>query len=106
MKHTKRSIFSLIITGFLLCFFTDSSAQMITGVWKGKINKKKTELKIIQKGDSLVGTSYYYESESNYRRYSIKGYFDPTTNEAVWWDDQLLEEKTGKFGLNTPGKIP
>jgi len=79
---------------------------MITGVWKGKINKKKTELKIIQKGDSLIGTSYYYESENNYRRYSIKGYFDPATNEAVWWDDQLLEEKTGKFGLNTPGKIP
>jgi len=79
---------------------------MITGVWKGKINKKKTELKIIQKGDSLVGTSYYYESENNYRRYSIKGYFDPNTNEAVWWDDQLLEEKNGKFSINTPGKIP
>ena len=106
MKHTKRSFFILIISGLLLCFFTDSSAQMITGVWKGKINKKKTELKIIQKGDSLVGTSYYYESENNYRRYSIKGYFDPATNEAVWWDDQLLEEKTGKPGLNTPGKIP
>jgi len=106
MKHTKRSLFILIISGFLLCFFTDSSAQMITGVWKGKINKKKTELKIIQKGDSLVGTSYYYESGDNYRRYSIKGYFDPTTNEAVWWDDQLLEEKTGKLSLNTPGKIP
>ena len=68
--------------------------------------RKKTEVKIIQKGDSLVGTSYYYESENNYRRYSIKGYFDPNTNEAVWWDDQLLEEKTGKFSLNTPGKIP
>ncbi|HKC36384.1 MAG TPA: hypothetical protein VKB95_09995 [Chitinophagaceae bacterium] len=79
---------------------------MITGVWKGKINKKKTEVKIIQKGDSLVGTSYYYESDNNYRRYSIKGYFDPTTNEAIWWDDQLLEEKTGKLGLNIPGKIP
>jgi hypothetical protein len=106
MQYTKKSFFSLIITGFLLCFFTRSSAQMITGVWKGKINKKKTELKIIQKGDSLVGTSYYYESENNYRRYSIKGYFDPNTNEAVWWDDQLLEEKTGKFNVNTPGKIP
>jgi hypothetical protein len=106
MKHIKRSFFTLTISGFLLCFFTNSTAQMITGVWKGKINKKKTELKIIQKGDSLVGTSYYYESENNYRRYSIKGYFDPTTNEAVWWDDQLLEEKTGRPGLNTPGKIP
>jgi hypothetical protein len=79
---------------------------MITGVWKGKIDKKKTELKLIQKGDSLLGTSYYYESENNYRRYSIKGYFDPNTNEAVWWDDQLLEEKTGKFSVSTPGKIP
>ena len=79
---------------------------MITGVWKGKINKKKTELKIIQKGDSLLGTSYYYESENNYRRYSIKGFFDPATNQAIWWDDQLLEEKTGKFSVSTPGKIP
>lgn len=79
---------------------------MITGVWKGKINKKKAELKIIQKGDSLLGTSYYYESENNYRRYSIKGYFDPETNEAVWWDDELIEEKTGKLGISTPGKIP
>ena len=79
---------------------------MITGVWIGKINKKKTELKIIQKGDSLLGTSYYYESENNYRRYSIKGFFDPATNQAIWWDDQLLEEKTGKFSVSTPGKIP
>jgi hypothetical protein len=79
---------------------------MITGVWKGKINKKKVELKIIQKGDSLLGTSYYYESENNYRRYSIKGYFDPETNEAVWWDDELIEEKTGKLSISTPGKIP
>ena len=39
-----------------------------------------------------------------YRRYSIKGYFDPNTNEAVWWDDELLEEKTGR--LSTPGKVP
>ena len=92
---------------FLLTFFSNLSfGQMITGVWKGKINKKKTELKIIQKGDSLLGTSYYYESETNYRRYSIKGYFDPNTNQAVWWDDQLLEEKTGKFSVSTPGKVP
>ncbi len=95
--------------GSVILFFTLShsgSGQMITGVWKGRIDKKKTEIKIVQKGDSLLGTSYYYESETNYRRYSIKGYFDPSTNEAVWWDDQLLEEKNGKFSLNTPGKIP
>lgn len=77
---------------------------MITGVWRGKINKQKVEVKIIQNGDNLAGTAYYYESANNYRRYSIKGYFDPTTNEAVWWDDQLLEEKTGHF--SSPGKVP
>ena len=106
MKLKKQSFYPLITLGVSLCFFINSSSQMITGVWNGRINKKKVELKIIQKGDSLLGTSYYYESETNYRRYSIKGYFDPNTNEAVWWDDQLLEEKTGKFGLSTPGKTP
>jgi len=79
-------------------------AQMITGVWKGKINKQKVEVKIIQNGDNLTGTSYYYESANNYRRYSIKGYFDANTNEAVWWDDELLEENTGR--LSSPGKVP
>ena len=75
---------------------------MITGVWKGKINKQKVEVKIIQNGDNLTGTSYYYESPTNYRRYSIKGYFDANTNEAVWWDDDLLEESTA----SAPGKVP
>ncbi|MEI9811131.1 MAG: hypothetical protein WDO16_26405 [Bacteroidota bacterium] len=83
-----------------------SFAQMITGVWKGKINRQKAEIKIIQNGDSLTGTSYYYESPDNYRRYSIKGYFDVNTNEAVWWDDQLIESKSGKFSISTPGKMP
>jgi hypothetical protein len=78
---------------------------MITGVWNGRINRQKVELKIIQNGDSLTGTSYYYESANNYRRYSIKGYFDPNTNSAVWWDDQLIEERSGRFNLSSPGKI-
>lgn len=92
-----------------LALFTITSfsfAQMITGIWEGKIDKKKVELKIIQNGDSLTGTSYYYESSNNYRRYSIKGYFDPNTNSAIWWDDQLIEERTGKSIFSTPGKIP
>ena len=107
MQLKKGSVLAKISLLFFICSFTtSSSAQMITGVWKGKINKKKAEVKLIQKGDSLVGTCYYYESETNYRRYSIKGYFDPNTHEGIWWDDQLLEEKTGKFSINTPGKIP
>jgi hypothetical protein len=79
---------------------------MITGVWKGKINKQKVEVKIIQNGDSLTGTSYYYESANNYRRYSIRGYFDGNTNSAVWWDDQLLEERSGRLSISSPGKNP
>jgi hypothetical protein len=102
------------LKAFLLSYFfpvmllasTTSFSQMITGVWKGKINKQKVEVKIIQSGDSLTGTSYYYESAANYRRYSIKGYFDAETNEAVWWDDQLIEEKSGKYSVSTPGKMP
>ena len=82
------------------------NGQMITGVWKGKINRQKAELKIIQIGDSLTGTSYYYESPNNYRRYSIKGFLDVETNEVVWWDDQLIEEKSGRYTVSTPGKIP
>jgi hypothetical protein len=80
--------------------------QMITGSWKGKINRQKVEVKIIQEGDSLKGTSYYFESHNNYRRYSIKGYFDPESNDAVWWDDQLIEERSSKFSIGSPGKIP
>lgn len=95
-----------LIAVFFLLFSSAASAQMITGTWKGKINRQKAEVKIIQQGDSLTGTSYYYESANNYRRYSIKGYFDPETNEAVWWDDQLLEEKSGRFSIGTPGKMP
>ncbi len=82
------------------------SAQMITGTWKGKINRQKVEVKIIQNGDSLTGTSYYYESVNNYRRYAIKGYFDQATNAAVWWDDRLVDERSGRFSISTPGKIP
>ena len=100
----KKAYIQSIGVCLILFNLTVANAQMITGVWKGKINKRQTELKIVQNGDSLAGTSYYYESASNYRRYSIKGYFDPATNEAVWWDDQLIEEKSG--GSTIPGKVP
>lgn len=69
------------------------SAQMITGVWKGKSGNQQLEVKIIQDGDSLRGSSYYSMGKNQYRRYSIRGYFDSRTNEAIWWDDQLIEEQ-------------
>jgi hypothetical protein len=89
-----------------LLYVSQSFCQMITGTWKGKINRQKVEVKIIQQGDSLTGTSYYYESPSHYRRYAIKGYFDANTNEAVWWDDKLIEVKDGRVNIGSPGRIP
>ena len=91
----------LVFTTVLCLFIFIAGAQQVTGVWKGKINKKNVEVKMIQNGDSLTGTSYYYESASNYRRYSIKGYFDENNNSVVWWDDQLIEDRDGK--LLSPG---
>lgn len=96
---------------FLLLFFpTALHAQMITGVWKGKIGNgirsQKLELKLVQKGDSIVGTSYYYESANNYRRYSVKGYFNSQTNEVVWWDDVLIEQAVPGFRVLSPNEIP
>ncbi len=73
------------------CFCCSIQAQQITGVWKGRVKSANLELKIIKSGDSLTGTSYYFNSKRNFRRYSIKGYFDPATNDVIWWDDQLLE---------------
>ena len=92
-------MFSLDSIAFNICTCPNDNR-----VWKGKINRQKAEVKIIQNGDSLTGTSYYYESANNYRRYSIKGYFDATTNEAVWWDDQLIEEKSGRFNISNSRK--
>ena len=83
---------------------------MITGVWKGKVGNglrpAKLELKLIQRGDSLFGTSYYYESVNSYRRYAVKGYFNQQSNEVIWWDDELLEAKTGRITITTPGAVP
>jgi hypothetical protein len=93
---------------FITAFLTSCSianAQMVTGLWHGKINGQKTEVKIIKSGDSITGTSYYYTSASNYRRYTIKGYFHEKTNEVVWWDDRLVEEKAGGV-FSSPGKVP
>lgn len=93
--NTTKILFMALL-GFLSL---QANAQMITGVWKGKIDKKQVEIKIIQNGDSLTGTSYY-GSANNYRRYSIKGYFDQQNNSAIWWDDQLIEEKGTSFFAN------
>lgn len=99
---------------FYICFsfvlasttITSVNAQLITGVWKGKIDHKNVEVKIIKNGDSLTGTSYYYQSPNIYRRYSIKGYFDNSDNSVVWWDDQLIEEKNSSKFLSVKNYNP
>src|ERR1700675_2591861 len=78
-------------TVVFLLIFIHTQAQPITGIWKGKMGNSRVELKLIRKGDSLIGTSYYYDSKSNYRRYSVKGYFDDRNNDVIWYDDVLLE---------------
>ena len=77
---------------------------MVTGIWHGKIDRQKVEVKLVQNGDSLSGTAYYFESSTRYRRYSIKGYLDETDNSVVWWDDQLLEDKTKGLNLFSRNK--
>jgi hypothetical protein len=80
--------------GIISLFFLGLStqAQPITGVWTGNMGNSRVELKLVRKGDSLIGTSYYYDSKSVYRRYSVKGYFDGNTNDVIWWDDVLIED--------------
>ncbi|WP_207511900.1 hypothetical protein [Longitalea luteola] len=88
-------LMGLLFGGF---FQLSTQAQTITGAWKGKIGSANAELKLIKKGDSLLGTSYYYTSRSNYIRYAVKGYFDPNNNSVVWWDDAILEDRlSGKI---------
>lgn len=104
-----KNYYSILLTVFLLCSLF-AEAQMITGVWKGKVGgglrPARLELKLIQRGDSLFGTSYYYESVNSYRRYAVKGYFNQQTNEVIWWDDELLEAKTGRIAVTSPGAVP
>jgi hypothetical protein len=85
----KTICFTAVFVALILSTATLYS-QQITGNWKGRINNQRVELKIIQKGDSLTGTSYYSSMTGGSKRYSIKGYFDPVDNSVVWWDDALI----------------
>jgi hypothetical protein len=86
---------------FLFSLCLQGHSQPISGIWKGKMGNYKVELKLIRKGDSLIGTSYYYDSKSNYLRYSIKGYFDNGHNDVIWWDDVLIEKSGSSFFTRT-----
>ncbi|HVY76385.1 MAG TPA: hypothetical protein VG890_16260 [Puia sp.] len=103
MRSPLSSIIYLTFTVFSL-FPALAHGQPITGVWKGKVGSFHVELKLVRKGDSLTGTSYYYDSKNEYRRFSVKGYFDDRAMEVVWWDDQLLEDHSAHRFIGTgPG---
>src|SRR5882724_12656973 len=68
----KINLLKTILAFFLVCLTAlcfQARSQTITGAWKGKIGSARAELKLIKKGDSLLGTSYYYTSTTHYRRY-------------------------------------
>lgn len=102
----KSFIAKFILLGLFQLISATVFAQQITGVWKGKIGKQKVEVKLVQNGDSIFGTSYYYESANNYRRYNVKGNFDNETNEVIWWDDRLVDEKGPQIRTGRQGLVP
>ena len=92
-NHRLRNYPFLLLISAAILSFSCATSQPITGFWRGKIDRKNVELKIVKNGDSITGTIYYYASANSYRRYSIKGYFNERDNSVVWWDDVLIEEK-------------
>jgi hypothetical protein len=103
-------LFKISIFCFLCLVSLQTKAQQITGYWKGKIGigliNKKLELKLVIKGDSIVGTSYYYQSKNSFARYSVKGYFNFNTNAVIWWDDILLQTKQPQLKINAISSTP
>ena len=96
---------SICLFLILVSATTLASAQLVTGVWKGKVNNRNVELKLIKTGDSLVGNAYY-GNRNNYSLYSIKGYFDPETNNVIWWDDELLTYQVTRTLLHQSADRP
>ncbi len=87
-------LFSVLFTALI-----PGSAQTITGVWRGKIDRQQTELKLVKKGDEIVGVAYYYTNKNNYRRYSVRGRFDVETNAVIWWDEVLIDDQKPRYAL-------
>lgn len=95
MKNCFNVILAFVLAG-AVCRI--AIGQTITGAWRGKVKNSRLELKLVRSGDSIAGTSYYYDSRNHFTRYSVRGYFDPFTNQAIWWDEALLVDRaTGMF---------
>jgi hypothetical protein len=104
----------LLLCGLLHILSVSPKAQPITGVWRGKVTRSsglgrqtfKLEVKLVKKGDSLTGTSYYYATANHYYRYSVKGFFGRTDNSVTWWDDRLIESRTPGLKIGSTNHLP
>jgi hypothetical protein len=61
-NHPPYTVCCLVLAAIFLFAVLPSTAQQITGVWHGRIDGRNVELKLVQKGDSLTGASYYYDA--------------------------------------------
>ena len=86
----------------LLAIMGDSAfAQPVTGVWQGVLVKQQgfqqrrtlLEVKLIARGDSILGTAYYFRNQKEYIRYALRGYFGREEN-TVHWQDMAMVENT------------
>lgn len=99
MVHMTKWVFFALIFAVYPAF-----AQPVTGVWRGKItmgsglrqSSATLEVKLIAKGDSLIGATYYYGSGKDFIRYSIRGYFDLLDGSVHWEDFHLVEKVSQK----------
>lgn len=85
----------------ILIACTIGTAQPVTGVWRGTLTKGsgpfakqgKMEVKLVKKGDSLVGASYIYFNAKTFIRHSLRGHFDSVTNAVHWADYRFIEKR-------------
>ncbi len=112
-------VYGRMVVRVILCWLAffgmlTLSAQPISGVWRGRVQKGrppfatqyKVEVKIIRHGDSLTGTSYYYGGPQHYYRYAIRGYLDAQDGSLHWWDDTLLESRSPRTSLQPVNSQP
>ena len=94
--HMNQKCIILVFTIFCLGYL--GITQPVTGVWRGRItmgsglrqSSAPVEVKLIAKGDSLIGATYYYGSGKSYIRYSLRGYFDLVDGSVKWQDFQMV----------------
>ena len=75
---------------FLLLCTLESSAQDVSGFWKGELTfvggcfaRNNIEIQLKTVGDGVYGSSYHYLDVNNYIRKEASGYFEAKTGKLV-----------------------